>query len=117
MKNSTVSVGSTDSAQVVFMKPPVKVRVRNALRNNKGFLFVLPSVLLWLFVGLYPVVFSIVLAFHRWTGFSKFTIFPTYNCEPPACRFVGLRNFELFLTYGSPGWTRFFNALTNSFSA
>jgi multiple sugar transport system permease protein len=114
MKNDIISVGSTDSKRA-FMKTPIKIKVRNVFRNNKGFWYVLPAVLLWLFVGLYTVAFSIALAFHKWNGFGKFTILPKYFCEPPTCRFVGLQNFEKFLTPGLPTFERFINALGNNF--
>ncbi len=112
MKDKPVSVVSADSKRP-FMKTPIKVR--NVFRNIKGFWYVLPAVLLWLFVGLYTVVFSIALAFHKWNGFGKFTIFPKYFCELPTCRFVGLQNFEKFLTPGLPNFDSFINALGNNF--
>lgn len=114
MKDKTVSVDSADSQQQ-FMKTPIKIKVRNVFRNIKGFWYVLPAVLLWLFVGLYTVVFSVALAFHKWNGFGKFTILPKYVCELPTCRFVGLQNFEKFLTPGLPNFDRFINALGNNF--
>ncbi len=89
--------------------------LRRAWRNNKGFPFVAPAVLLWLFIGLYPVVFSIVLAFHNWNGFGQFNIFPTYVCQAPTCRYVGLDNFRYFLTPGTPPFNTFTAALKNNF--
>ena len=71
---------------------------------------------LWLFVGLYPVAMSISLAFHRWTGYSKFTIFPSYVCEAPGCRYVGWRNFERILEPGTPPYKTFINAVFNNLS-
>jgi len=97
------------------MKTPIMIKIRNVFRNIKGFWFVLPAVLLWLFVGLYTVVFSVALAFHKWNGFGKFTILPKYVCALPTCRFVGLQNFERFLTPGLPNFDRFINALGNNF--
>ncbi len=83
-------------------------------KNNKGFMFVLPALLLWLFVGLYPVVFSVSLAFHRWNGFSDMSIFPSYVCEGPGCRWVGWRNFERILTPDTPPFETFSNAVVNN---
>lgn len=83
------------------------------LQNNQGILFILPALALWLFVGLYPVVMSISLAFHRWNGFSKFSIFP-YVCEAPGCRYVGLRHFERLLTQGTPPFNTFMDAVFNN---
>ncbi len=85
-------------------------------QRNKGIVFTLPAVALWLFVGLYPVIFSIVLAFHRWNGFAKFTIFPAYVCEAPGCRYVEWRNFERFLTPGNPPYKDFVSAIFNNLS-
>jgi multiple sugar transport system permease protein len=90
--------------------------VSSRWRSNKGIVFTLPAVALWLFVGLYPVVFSIVLAFHRWNGFAKFTIFPSYVCEAPGCRYVEWRNFERFLTPGNPPYKDFISAISNNLS-
>jgi multiple sugar transport system permease protein len=90
--------------------------VSSRWRRNKGVVFTLPAVVLWLFVGLYPVIFSIVLAFHRWNGFAKFTIFPSYVCEAPGCRYVEWRNFERFLTPGTPPYKDFISAVFNNLS-
>lgn len=90
--------------------------VSSSWRRNKGLFFTLPAVALWLFVGLYPVVFSIVLAFHRWNGFAKFTIFPSYVCEAPGCQYVEWRNFERFLTPGNPPYKDFISAIFNNLS-
>jgi multiple sugar transport system permease protein len=99
------------------MKTPAKIKIRHSFRKNQGFLFVLPAILLWLFVGLYPVAFSIALAFHRWNGYGKFfSIFPKYLCVAPTCRFVGLENFKRFLTPGLPTTNSFLNALSNNFA-
>ncbi|MCZ7545125.1 MAG: hypothetical protein M5R40_17085 [Anaerolineae bacterium] len=75
---------------------------RRLWRHNKGWLFVAPAVLLWLFVGFYTVAFSIILSFHRWNGFAQFSLFPTYVCQEPGCRFVGLKYYEELLTWGTP---------------
>jgi ABC-type sugar transport system permease subunit len=98
------------------MKNLTHLSLQRAFRKNKGFWFALPAVLLWLFVGLYPVAFSIVLAFHRWNGYGKFfSIFPKYICIAPTCRFIGLQNFQKFLTPGLPTTNSFLNALGNNF--
>ncbi len=83
-------------------------------KNNKGFTFVLPALVLWLFVGLYPVVFSVSLAFHKWNGFSEMSIFPSYVCEAPGCRYVGWQNFERILTPDTPPFKTFTNAVINN---
>lgn len=88
--------------------------ITNSWRNNKGTVFVFPAVALWLLVGLYPVVFSIVLAFHNWNGFAEFSIFPSYVCEEPGCRYVELRNFERFLTPDTPPYRDFVDAVFNN---
>jgi ABC-type sugar transport system permease subunit len=77
-------------------------------------IFVAPAVSLWLFVGLYPVIFSISLAFHRWNGYSKFSIFPSYICEAPGCKYVGWRNFERFMNPANPPHKIFMDAVYNN---
>ena len=85
-------------------------------RKNKGMMFILPAMALWLFVGLYPVAMSVSLAFHRWNGFSEFTIFPSYVCEAPGCKFIGWRNFERILTPNTPPYEEFKDAVFNNLS-
>ncbi len=77
-------------------------------------MFILPAIALWLFVGLYPVAMSASLAFHRWNGFAKFTIFPSYICEAPGCKFIGWRNFERILTPHTPPYEEFKSAVYNN---
>src|SRR5512141_2215426 len=66
------------------------------LRDNRGFLFVSPAVIIFLVFGLYTVIFSFVLSFFRWNSLSKFSLIPPV-CEAPGCAFVGLRNYQDFL--------------------
>jgi multiple sugar transport system permease protein len=88
--------------------------VRRLWQKNKGMVFILPAMALWLFVGLYPVAMSVSLAFHKWNGFSKYTIFPKYVCELPGCRYVGWRNFERILEPGTPPHDTFMSAVFNN---
>jgi ABC-type sugar transport system permease subunit len=80
--------------------------VGQLIRDNGGFLFVLPAVIIFLVFGLYTVVYSFVLSFFRWNGFGKFSLIPL-ACEPPACQFAGLDNFAEFL-FKEPTMSRFF---------
>ena len=66
------------------------------LRDNRGFLFVSPAVIIFLVFGLYTVIYSFALSFFRWNGLTKFSLFPP-TCEPPGCAFWGLRNYQDFL--------------------
>ncbi|MBC8164074.1 MAG: sugar ABC transporter permease [Roseiflexaceae bacterium] len=77
---------------------PVRKRSRwlAVAHANSGVLFVLPAVLLFLVFGLYPVIYSFVLSFFRWNGFSGFSILP-FACVAPTCSFVGFDNFKEFL--------------------
>jgi multiple sugar transport system permease protein len=76
-------------------------RLNRIWKANRGFLFVLPALLLFLVFGLYTVVYSFVLSFHRWNGFGPFNILP-YFCERPTCWYVGLDNYTEFLTNANP---------------
>ena len=80
--------------------------LRQIIRNNIGFLFILPALLLFLIFGLYTVVFAIILSFFRWNGFGAFSILPP-ACELPECAFIGLKNFQDFL-YANPTESQFF---------
>jgi ABC-type sugar transport system permease subunit len=77
-----------------------------ALKANSGFLFIAPAVIIFLIFGLYTVVYSVILSFFRWNGFGRFSILPLV-CEPPACQYIGLENFQEFL-YKEPTLSRFF---------
>jgi ABC-type sugar transport system permease subunit len=79
---------------------------RRWLKNNSGFLFVSPAVLIFLIFGLYTVIYSFVLSFFRWKGFTTFSIIPPV-CEAPGCVFWGLRNYQDFL-YRDPGVSKLF---------
>ena len=76
------------------------------LRNNSGFLFVAPAVLIFVVFGLYTVIYSFVLSFFRWKGFTKFSLIPPV-CEPPGCAFWGIQNYQDFL-YKDPGVAKLF---------
>jgi ABC-type sugar transport system permease subunit len=68
------------------------------------YLFLLPGVILFLFVGVYSVGFSIYLSFFNWSGidFSN-------------ARFEGINNFREFLLGDNPIVTRdFYNALLHN---
>lgn len=76
------------------------------LRRNSGFLFISPAVLIFLVFGLYTIVYSFVLSFFRWKGFTKFSLFPPV-CEAPGCLYWGIRNYQDFL-YRDPGVAKLF---------
>ena len=86
---------------------------RQRLRANSGFLFVAPALLLFLIFGLYTVIYSFVLSFFRWKGFTKFSILPPV-CEPPGCAFVGLQNFKSFLFADRGVSSLFWQAMQNN---
>jgi multiple sugar transport system permease protein len=87
------------------MRKPRKT-IRKWLKANSGFLFIAPAVIIFLIFGLYTVIYSIVLSFFRWNGFGKFTLLP-FQCQEPACHFVGWQNFKDFL-WVEPTLSRFF---------
>lgn len=87
---------------------------RRTVRRNKGWFFVAPAVALWMLVGLYTVLFSISLSFHRWNGFGDFSLFPSYVCAEPGCRYVGTKYYEELLDFSSPPSKAFINALGNN---
>jgi ABC-type sugar transport system permease subunit len=66
--------------------------------NLKGYLFCAPGMLLFLAVGLYSVVFSILISFFNWSGVDF----------AGTARFVALDNFKIFLAEGNPYWARMF---------
>jgi len=73
--------------------------------NIKGYLFCAPAIALFLFVGLYSVIFSIFLSLYNWSGVDF----------AGTARFVGLDNFRSFLTGANPLRTRiFWSALQNN---
>ena len=70
-----------------------------------GYLFVAPAVLLFLVVGLYTVIYSFALSFFSWDGISpQFTSWV----------WVGLANFQSFLTSSSENTTVFYQALEHN---
>ena len=74
--------------------------------NINGYLFCLPGLVLFGFVGLYSVCFSIYLSFFNWTGVDF----------AGTARYVGLDNFKIFLANGNPVKTSlFFAGLLNNF--
>ena len=75
-------------------------------RDNSGFLFVLPAIVLFLVFGLYTVIYSFVLSFFRWNGFGRFSLLP-FACDAPTCQPAGLDNFAQFL-FKEPTLSRFF---------
>ena len=88
-------------------------QIVKTLKNNVGFFFILPALLLFMIFGLYTVLFAIFLSFFRWNGFGDFSIFPP-RCELPECAFVGFENFQDFL-YDNPVQSQFFwRALQNN---
>lgn len=83
-----------------------KKTVWQRIKRNSGFLFIAPAVVIFLIFGLYTVIYSIALSFFRWNGFGKFNLLP-FECQAPACKFVGLDNFADFL-FREPTFSRFF---------
>lgn len=110
-----LDTGSGSQRVTPFLQPTVR---RSAIMRlwsaNRGILFVLPALLIFLVFGLYTVVYSFVLSFHRWNGFGPFSILP-YTCERPTCWSVGLDNYASFLTGQNPVRQQlFFQAFGNS---
>jgi multiple sugar transport system permease protein len=82
-------------------------------RQNRGFLFISPAVIIFLVFGLYTIIYSFALSFFRWRGFTRFSIFPPV-CEAPGCLFWGLKNYQDFL-YRDPGVAKlFWQAMQNN---
>jgi multiple sugar transport system permease protein/raffinose/stachyose/melibiose transport system permease protein len=70
-------------------------------------------VLIFLVFGLYTIIYSVVLSFFRWKGFTKFSLIPPV-CEAPGCAFWGLKNYQDFL-YRDPGVAKlFWQAMENN---
>ncbi|HEX4206756.1 MAG TPA: sugar ABC transporter permease [Ktedonobacteraceae bacterium] len=94
--------------------PVIRVDRRNVrfqrgwrvVRTQCNILFILPALIIFLVFGLYTVIYSFVLSFFRWNGFSGFSILPP-RCVYPVCQFVGLDNFRQFL-YQNPTMSMFF---------
>ena len=51
-------------------------------RHLTGWLFILPALIVYLVIVVYPVIYSVLLSFHTWSGF-----------EPQWGPFVGLKNY------------------------
>ena len=81
-------------------------RVWKVVKTQSNILFILPALIIFLVFGLYTVIYSFVLSFFQWNGFSGFSILPP-RCVYPVCQFVGLYNFRLFL-YQDPTMSMFF---------
>lgn len=94
-----------------LLSPPRRM-IPRVLKRNAGFLFVLPAILLFLLLGLYPVAYSIALSFFSWNGFGGFSLLPP-ACEYP-CRFVGLENFQDFLYLDPIASSFFWQAFKNN---
>jgi ABC-type sugar transport system permease subunit len=97
---------STTTATPVDVRADVRSRRRRLPREwLVGYLFVAPAVLLFLLVGLYTVVYSFVLSFFSWDGISpQFTSWV----------WVGLANFQSFLTSGTDNSSVFYTALEHT---
>lgn len=68
------------------------------------YLFLVPGITLFLFIGLFSIAFSIYISFFNWSGVGFAT-----------ARFEGLNNFKTFLFGGDPLMTRmFFRALLHN---
>ncbi len=81
-------------------KPVIKKKRKSAKERKEaraGYALVAPAVILYMIMGFLTVVASITLAFFNWGGIGI-----------ENARFVGLRNFELFMFNGSPITTEYF---------
>lgn len=77
---------------------------RELRENAAAYLMLAPSLLLFLAVGLFSILFSILMSFYNWAGID-FSM----------ARFVGLRNFEMFITGLRPAMTEnFYNAILHN---
>ena len=79
-----------DSAKVNTVTNKVKVRKKGYRSEAKkdmisGYLYIAPFFIIFAIIGLYPMLFSIYLAFQKWNGLSPMT-------------FNGLDNFKVVLT-------------------
>lgn len=67
------------------MQHTKRVRLwRDAKRFKYAYLFIAPFFILWLVFGLFPLLWSLFLSFHRWNGFSEM-------------KYVGLQNYQRIL--------------------
>ncbi|MGE8077422.1 carbohydrate ABC transporter permease [Peribacillus loiseleuriae] len=79
-----------DPAKANTVTNKVKVRKKRYRSEAKkdmisGYLYIAPFFIIFAIIGLYPVLFSIYLAFQKWNGLSPMT-------------FAGLANFKVVLT-------------------
>ena len=77
-------------------------RLRARREALTGYIFVLPALLLFAIVGVYPVLYSLLLSFYQWNGFS------------PQWTWVGLDNFKDLLYANSTLSSGFWNAALNN---
>lgn len=84
----------------------MNIKNRTVKENIAAYLFLTPAMLLFLIVGLFTVVFSIIISFYNWGGVDFGN----------TSRFIGLRNFRYFLLGDKPLLTSvFYNSLFNNF--
>ena len=83
------------------MRGPI-IKSRRLRNNIAGWLFCVPGLALFAFVGVYCVVFSILIAFYNWGGVDFAT-----------ARFVGFSNFTRLL-FGGLASQQFYQALFNN---
>jgi ABC-type sugar transport system permease subunit len=77
---------------------------RKTKESAAAYMMLAPSLILFSVVGLFSIVFSILISFYNWDGidFSK-------------ARFIGLRNFQMFLTGLRPAMTEnFYNSILHN---
>ena len=87
------SVGVTASTISAVVAPRARVRRRTSRRVYvTGLLFLLPALVFYLAIIVYPIVYSGYLSLFRWNGIS------------PHMSFVGIRNYTLLLTYNRVFW-------------
>lgn len=103
--HTPVAVPLMDEKSAAQKRVSAKTSFIKVLKANRGFLFVLPALILFLVLGFYTVIYSFILSFFRWNGYGGFTILPP-SCIYP-CQFVGLDNFREFL-YQNPTQAQIF---------
>jgi ABC-type sugar transport system permease subunit len=73
---------------------------RRIKKNRWAYIFIAPFYIMFIIFGLFPLIFSLVLSFHRWDGIRPL-------------QFVGWENFEfLFGSGGRLFWESMINSLT-----
>jgi len=83
-------------------QPERKIKARSTWKTNKAYLFIIPGLLVFFVLNLYPIIFSIYLGFTD-AYFGNIT---------GKYQFIGLRNFEKLLFSGD---TRFYYVLGRTF--